>query len=454
MFQCLTLKTRINLTIAALLAGIALLGGFLVIHHVRQSVAEETESAIKLARELVAAVRVQGPLPQAEIGQWRQMLERLHRLRHVRLLIGQDRIAVQSEPRSVSGVPGWFGRWVLPPPMLEEQVLPIAPQGELKLTLIADPQDEIAEAWQETKVFLGLIALLAVGFFLAVAIVLGRAFRPVAAILKGFLALERGDYHLRLPRFSPPEFERIAQAFNHCAEVLENTRAENRKLTQQLFKVEEEERRQLALELHDELGQTLSAIKLMALSIQKAGQTEQVTQAAQTITASVDHLFQILRSLIQKLRPLMLDDLGLAAAIANLVASWREQQADIQISLHCDEAIDSFPQEGWIHVYRIVQEALTNAFKHAKAKTIQVTLAPFTSQMPRQRWLHIDICDDGQGAVLKQVQGCGVKGMRERAESLGGRLELTTAPGKGFAVSVWLPWEEDHVNCHPCHARR
>ncbi|MCX8050062.1 MAG: ATP-binding protein [Methylohalobius sp.] len=453
MAKGLTLKTRLNLSIAALLAAIALLGSFLVIHHVRQSVAEETESALKLARELVAAVRIQGPLPQDEIEKWQSMLGRLNQLRHVRLSIGQDVATIRNEPLSTSGVPSWFVRWVLPPSMHEEHILPIAPHGELKLTLIANPQDEIAEAWQETKVFLGLIALLAIGFFLAVAIVLGRAFRPVEAILKGFLALERGDYHLRLPMFSSLEFTRIAQAFNHCAEVLEKTRTENRKLTRQLLKVEEEERRQLALELHDELGQTLSAIKVMALSIQKTSGTGQVAHAAQTITASVDHLFQLLRSMIQRLRPLMLDDLGLSAAIASLVSTWREKQADTRIHLHCDETIDGFPKEGWIHVYRIVQEALTNAFKHARAKEIQVNLSWQTSQVPPKRWLRVQVADDGRGIALDQQHGCGLKGIRERVESLNGRLEIESRPSAGFCISAWLPCEERNANAYPHHAR-
>lgn len=451
MQHSLSLKTRLNLLVAALLAGVAALGSALVIHHVRASVAEETESALQLARELVAAVRLQAPLPEAQLNQWRQMLMGLNRLRHVRL-----QLDLLEEPRTwpPAGVPAWFVRLVEPEPWREETIFPIDPTGELKVVLTAYPHDEIAEAWQETKVLLGLIGLLAGGFFLAVAVGIGWAFRPVEAILEGFLQLEGGNYSFRLPSFSPPEFNRIAQAFNHLASVLEQTRSANRKLTRQLFKVEEEERRQLALELHDELGQVLSAIKVMALSIQKTHSPAQVAKAAQTIAASTDHLFAILRSMVQRLRPLMLDDLGLASAIAALIARWQENQAKPRILLSCDETIDRLPKELQIHVYRIVQEALTNAFKHAHANQVKVELSWQTSELPQRRWLTIQVADDGLGAVQDLAQGFGLKGIRERAESLNGRFEVQSAPKKGFCLTVWLPCEEENDEPYPRYARR
>lgn len=457
MLRRFTLKTRLNLLIAAILAGIVALGGFLVIHHVRGSVAEETESALQLAREAVEVTRLQAPLPESRVNEWVEMLERSNRLRHVRLLISQEPGEVRREPgpESVQGVPAWFVQLVKPSSMRDEQLIPIHPDGGLQVILVADPGAEIAEAWQETKVFLGLIALLAAGFFIAVAIVLGQAFLPVDTILQGLLALERGDYHWRLPNFPQPEFDRIAAAFNHLACVLEQTRADNRSLTCQLLKVEEEERRLLARELHDELGQVLGAIKVMALSVQKLSPSEPVIRAAQIITEQVDHLFKITRSMIQKLRPLMLDDLGLAAAIDTLVSSWREKQADTRLQLSCDETIDEFPRDGQIHVYRIVQECLTNAFKHAQAQEIRLSLGLEISDVPSRRWLRIQVSDDGRGAALERVHGCGLRGIRERVESLDGRFEIATELGSGFTVSVWLPFEEEQdANAHSRHARR
>lgn len=446
MCRHLSLKTRLNLSIAALLASIVALGSFLVIHRVRQSVAEEIASAMALARRTVEAACLQGPVSESMVQPWLAMLASLNQLRHVRLQVNRD-LGTAPDPLPPgdgdTGIPRWFLRLIQPPPLRIEQVIPIRAGGQLQVTLTADPRDELLEAWRETRVFLELFTLLAAGFFIAVIIVLGRAFRPVDAILQGLRALEQGNYHYHLPRFSDPDFNRIAAAFNHYVDVLERTRSDNRKLTRQLLTVEEEERRLLARELHDELGQGLSAIKVMARSIQTGSDREPVIRAAKNIIANVDHLFDTIRSMIQKLRPLMLDDLGLAAAIDTLVRSWRENQADTKLHLHCDSNVDQIPKDNQIHVYRIVQEALTNAFKHARAKEIYVNLAIQARDVPQRRWLTIQISDDGCGAVLAQVQGCGLRGVRERVESLGGRFEIATAPGRGFAVLIWLPFDED-----------
>nr|BAL54079.1 methanol utilization control sensor protein MoxY [uncultured Gammaproteobacteria bacterium] len=432
----LSLKTQLTLSIAGLLGVTMLLSSFFVLHRVRQSVAEEMESAMQLAREWVEA-RLKAPASPEEA---KRVLAEFRSLRHVRLVVDEAGIAPNLPPAA----PAWFARWVAPEAMREDYALPLA-RGTLHLALIADPKDEIAEAWQETKVFLSLIGALALGFFGASVALVSWAFRPVEAILEGFLALERGEYSWRLPRFAPLEFARIASGFNHLAETLARVHAENARLTRRLLKIEEDERHLLARELHDELGQRLSAIKLMARSIPKAqGQAKE--QAAQTILRSVDQLFQIVRARIQNLRPLMLDDLGLTAAIAHLVADWQSKQPAVQIALDLDETADHFlPKENWIHLYRIVQEALTNAFKHAQPQTVKVALRRQTSQILEPAWF-LEVADDGQGANLEQVSGCGLRLLRERAESLGGRLELCSQPGQGLSVRVWLPEKTDDLD--------
>ncbi|BCX89267.1 two-component system, NarL family, sensor histidine kinase UhpB [Methylomarinovum tepidoasis] len=448
MFTRLNLKTRINLVIAAILLIITFIGSALVIRHVRDSVAEETRSALQLAWEMVEASHLQGPLPDEQAAAWRAMLERLGQLRHVRLFIFQDGAPLPPPlSRPPSDVPAWFARLVQPPPAILEQAISTRQGRVLRVRLVADPADEIAEAWEETQLFLGLILFLAGGCFLAVYQVLGRAFQPVETVLTGLVALEREAYDHRLPDFPEPEWNRIARAFNHCAEVLQQTRRDNRSLTRQLLKVEEEERRALARELHDELGQTLSGIKMLAQSIRNNPKTEAAERAAGLIAAQVDHLFALLRAMIHRLRPLMLDDLGLCAALDALTDGWRQQHADIAIDLRCDPFVERLPAEHQIHVYRIVQEALTNAFRHAQPRKIAIRLEP------HQNWLRIAIRDDGAGAEPSRLRqrGYGLRGMRERAESLGGRLQVTTAPGAGFTLTILLPFEEE-ARDHPCHA--
>lgn len=442
-FGRLPLKTRVNLIIGVVLIGIVLLGSVLVIRQARQSVARETRSTLQLAREMVEASRPQGPWTEQQIHLWLQLLERLGRTRHLSFLVVSDEN--DSAPlivKSRSHDPEWFAAWVRPQAMRFEQEIATDQGQRMRLALVADPDDEIAEAWQESQVFLGLILLLAGSCFAALYWPLSRAFRPVDAVLEGLLALERGAYDYHLPDFPQPEWRRIAGAFNHCARVLEQARAENRNLTHQLLNVEERDRLELARELHDELGQVVSAIKMLALSIKKPRPPEAVSQAAGFITEQADHLFAILRTMIRRLRPLILEDLGLCAALDALVQGWQEQMPDISIRFDCPEMVDTFPAEQQIHVYRIVQEALTNAYKHAEAKVVEVRLAVDLLQSGQHNLLKIEVRDDGRGALLSDSKGFGLKGMAERVASLGGQFDCATAPGQGFCLQATIPFLE------------
>ncbi len=377
------------------------------------------------------------------------MLERLSQSRHVRLQVLHAEGGIPPLPyQNIAGVPEWFASVVRPPAMMVEQRIPTREGRQIRVVLFADPGDEIAEAWEEIQVFLGLILALAGSCFTALSWVLGRAFQPVDAVLEGLVALETGKYDHRLPEFPQPEWNRISAAFNHCAWVLARARSDNRSLTRQLLKVEEDERRNLALELHDELGQVLSAIKMMALSIKQRHQPEQAIKTAHLISEHVDHLFVVIRSMTHKLRPLILDDLGLRAALETLANSWRTHRPDIAIHLDSPLEVDTFPADRKIHIYRIVQESLTNTFKHADAKTIHLRLEVVSHEFPCQRWLKLMVTDDGRGAKPEAAKGFGLKGIRERVESLGGRFDCTTAPGKGFTLAILIPFEEEQTDDH------
>jgi len=443
MFGRLSLKTRVNLIIASILGLIVILGNILVIHHARESVAEETESALRLSQETIEASRLLGPIPDSQAEHWMVLMERLNRTRHVKLHVSENDSRPPWLPGTphVRGIPKWFVAAVAPPRRMVELQIPTQEGSLMRVFMMADPADEIIEAWNETWMFFALILLLAIGFFVSLSWVIGRAFHPVDAILEGLVALEEGNYQHRLADFPQPEWTRIATAFNHCAAMLEQSKTDNLRLTKQLLMVEEEERRTLACELHDELGQTLSAIKVMALSLQQHRRKEQIKEALELICQQVDHLFETLQSMTQRLRPLMLDDLGLTAAIDSLISSWQQKQGiKTQIQLECDPRIDSLPKEKQIHVYRIIQEGLTNVFRHAKARSVRINLALEEGPPPR---LTLMIKDDGIGCDHPHSTGFGLRGMRERVNSLGGHFKLSSAAGQGFTIHIDLPFVGD-----------
>ena len=217
--------------------------------------------------------------------------------------------------------------------------------------------------------------------------------------------------------------------------ALESALAENRRLSQVSVRLQEEERRRLARELHDELGQHLNAIKLEAVTMRRhAGDdAAEVRRGAESIAASADHLHAIVRDMTRSLRPAGLDELGLAAALENYVEVWREK-ADARVTLDIVGELSGLPEEVNITVYRFIQEALTNVARHARARHASIRVERTLSAVS------VTLADDGAGAPASwSTGGVGLIGMRERVEALGGSMHIVTAPERGFSVAATVP---------------
>jgi two-component system, NarL family, sensor histidine kinase UhpB len=205
---------------------------------------------------------------------------------------------------------------------------------------------------------------------------------------------------------------------------------ENRYLVGRLFAVQEDERRRLARELHDELGQTLNAVKLDAMALPESA-------AARRIADNADHVYRAAADLVRNLRPPALDELGLAAALEACVARWRASYPDLQVQLSLGGELDGLGETMNLAVYRMVQEALTNCVRHARATHCYIDL---TRVPDREDSLLLEMRDDGSGfAEASRRAGGGLTGMRERATLLGGRFELLSAPGQGVTIRIELP---------------
>lgn len=221
----------------------------------------------------------------------------------------------------------------------------------------------------------------------------------------------------------------------------------NRELTKRLVHGQEEEYRRLARELHDEVGQTLTAIRTDAAVIAKrAGPSETISRCAEAIQRAADHLFGVTRSIIRRLRPSVLDDLGLTAALEALVSEWQARRPGLPCRLALEADIDRLGKEIDITVYRLVQEALTNTLRHAAASQVRVKVS---CEHSPDAVVRVVVEDDGRGMrtsdVLKSRPCFGLLGMRERVEGLGGRLDIDSAPGKGLRLRATIPVATDAV---------
>lgn len=422
------------------------MGTLFVVHNARRSVAEEVRSSVNLALQLIDAGLEQAVAAGRSPVEWIAQLAKLDRTRHLSLRIHQGRKTVIDLPSALQPleedeVPRWFAWAVAPEPLVAEKHLHQVGNPMIEITIDANPADEIAEAWTEARGFLFLMLALAVIVYLVVHITLGRAFKSVSVILRGLEDMENGDYSQRLPEFYLPEFSRISRAFNHTARTLEKTREENRTLTQQSLAIQEEERRYLAQELHDELGQSLSAIKAIAASLRKPGRDEKATHdAVGSILSICDHLFGVVRAMMQRLRPLMLDELGLKASLEDMIENWRNRYPDIALDFRCDDDIDDCIGGSRIHVFRIVQESLTNVVKHSGARHLRIHLSLIESEEDIPEFLLLEVGDDGSGFDPAQAPtGLGLLGIRERVASLAGQFSLDTRPGTGVSLRVKIP---------------
>ncbi len=219
-----------------------------------------------------------------------------------------------------------------------------------------------------------------------------------------------------------------AEIAERKAEIAENKLEENRQITHLIQKHIEDERRSLARELHDELGQYVTAIKTFAVAI--ANKTKEkapeVEASAQTIVAAANHIYDGMHNIIRQLRPGSLDNLGLIETLKDMVNNVQKQQANLKISLDLSGNLDSLGENLNINIYRIVQESINNAIKHAEAKNLEVKIATTDTGA-----LELTIKDDGVGMdvnAVDQTNHFGLLGMRERVQGFKGSFNVDSEP--------------------------
>jgi glucose-6-phosphate-specific signal transduction histidine kinase len=216
---------------------------------------------------------------------------------------------------------------------------------------------------------------------------------------------------------------------------------ENRRLAQQYLQLQESERKFLAHELHDELGQYLNAIKIDAVAIQqRAGDDASPLLRASAIISHTDHVHGVVRDLVHRLRPIGLDELGLRAALEHFLDDWQRRLPQMRIDAQLQGDLDGVGELLALALYRLLQEGLTNVSKHARANQVEVRLLRTAGTATAADEVVFSLTDDGGGADLGQnTVGLGLIGMRERVEMLGGEFQVTTGPARGFRLFARIP---------------
>lgn len=448
-YQRMSLRVRLNLLITALLLLFMVAVGSVVINGTKESIQEGVEASTRVTRQLLDTV-ILSSLENPGWGYTHQVLhDFLRSLGHVRgneirLYSLQGDLLYQSPPSKYHthvNPPQWFSDLLAPH---EKSVTRLVRYGKLEIT--PDPSGAVREAWGKASYlfWLGLIFFVVLNSM--VYWMLGHWLRPLQPMLKAINKMEQGDLSTRLPKFNLPEFERIGHSLNRMAESLNAERQleENRQLTHVIQKHIEDERRSLARELHDELGQYVTAIKTFAVSIVNKTRTTSanpgmpdIAANAQVIVSAANQIYDGMHNIIRQLRPGTLDNLGLAETLKDVVSGYQVLHPQIRMSLQLNGDLQNLGETVSINLYRIVQESLNNALKYAEATTIDVHLTKTETGA-----LQLSIKDNGVGmdvGAVDQTRHFGILGMRERAQALHGSFKVDSALKAGTAIYIDIP---------------
>jgi len=568
----MSLKLKVHLFFAMLLLASLLASTGVLISNARQSVQAEVETTMKASARLIT-VTLSGNSLSRDFGVSEQIHEMVKALSEIRslhiLMFDSQGLLFEGEPETDLDAmpPEWFVKVLFP------KIQPLTKRfGNGHMVIYAAPLQEISERWLDIRgiLTLGISIFIFVGLFLYWGV--DHLMRPLQRVVDALSGFERGDLHLRLPRFSLAEMDHISQVFNRMGQALELSTEENRRLavlvkqsgdailsldhagnitfcnpaaerlfahqttvlmgealanlgftqqrsriakilencdaeenletgvlhddgkeisllfstvplfdseqkvignictlrditehkqaeaaenqlresrllTQHMADVQESERRHLARELHDELGQCLTAIKTDAVLIRNRTETTEpkVFTSAQAIIDVASHIYDVVHNMITRLRPSPLDDLGLLPTLEESISAWQQRQEDIKFSLFVEGKLDHLNEAMNMTVFRVIQEAITNAVRHAAAASIAVRVINERNDLEQEQ-VTIEVQDDGKGMDILDFHSdvdFGLLGMRERAQSLGGEFNLESTLGQGVKIQVKIPLGAD-----------
>ncbi|WP_045835843.1 HAMP domain-containing protein [Hyphomicrobium sp. 99] len=433
------LRRRLLALVALVLALCLIAGGALSYWHGLRKVDLEMSSAIDVAASAVSdALSTMSPGADAR-AQVLRLLSSFDGDRHIRVslvspdgkLINASRLQLPSDPP-----PRWL-YWLLSGSTRERTFdLP----GDLRkigtITIAADSHNEVGEVWEDLKLKFAII-----GGFCGVVLALiyaslGRALRPLEQLSSALDRVGDGDYTAHVSEDGPDDLKRIYRAFNRMAEQLRDSEQQNQRLNEQLSTVQEEERSEIARDLHDEIGPFLFAADVDAQAIPllvSRQANDEVVNCSKAIRQSVQHMQVHLRGVLSRLRPAHLIDQGLPIAVEQLIGFWKARRP--QIDFQTDIEDERFPTAIEEVAFRILQEGTSNAVRHGQPGTIGLTVRRTEGGM-----LRIVVSDDGSGITAKTTRGFGLAGMRERVASLDGRLSIADQKeGKGVMLIVEIP---------------
>ncbi len=444
MWQKLSLRARISLLLALVLALGLLVNVARLVLEAGPRVQAEDQSVTRLAREFIEMIVAdlnEAPDPDAKL---RQIADDLSRLRHVSI-IRRDANGTAVPDRGMDvdeahAPPAWFVMLVRPETTSVE--VPVSVRGKQeRLVITSHPNDEIAEIWDSIVTQLAVGSITALALFFVTMTVASRALTPLSSLSQTMTRIENGDYDARAEPGGAPELAAICAKLNHLAATLGEAVEEKRQLAERAVSLQDMERKQIARELHDEFGPYLFSLRAHASALVHLSEARELNaQALQkhgsAILEQVNALQQCNRRVLERLRPVGLAELGLREALEALLRLWRESHPDVAIETTISRSLGQTGETAELTIYRVVQEALTNVFRHSRATSVNVTIE--AAEQGARNCALVRVCDNGRGLEPNHRLGFGLTGMRERILALGGTLSVASNDG-GVTVEAIIP---------------
>lgn len=374
-------------------------------------------------------------------------------LRHVRIAIldnaGDVKALLPDEQQDADEhetAPAWFAR--LLSISIETRYVPVVAEARRvgTVAIMGEPADEAAEVWQDISmlavVTFSANLLIFILFYFSVA----RILDPLTRLAEGLKDLENGRYRLRLFRPGVREMSEITDRFNALATALQDAQQENWRLCRSIVTIQDEERKQIAADLHNEFGQCLFTIKANAASIETLAEgadrdlATSISERVESIQSITQRLQHMNRQLLKRLRPSAFGHASLAELLDDLIEDFRKHHRGMAFSLRQGSLSHSYGEAIDLSVYRCVQEALTNSVRHASAKAVEIQIDDKDTPAPH---LTIEIRDDGQGVELGDTKGFGLRSMGERVRLLGGQCLIENVAVRGTRLSITLPHSQE-----------
>lgn len=331
-----------------------------------------------------------------------------------------------------------FYRWIFKSDLEISKSILVNNQPYGTLTISANQNEQIAQAWEDVCHFFGLATVTTIAISFLVFISVRRTVQPTCAIVNGLERIRKGDLNYRLPLFDIVEWQIISDAVNHLADSQQQLLEDRRQLIVKLMTLQEDERRDLSRELHDEFGQCLAGINAITTSVNytAAEKCPELIDEINKITPITKHMMDSIHSLLARLRPVELDELGLSASLSSLIFDWNNRNnGKVSYKLNIEGDCKSISESQSVALFRITQECLTNIAKHSNATQVDISLKNENDN------IIFIIKDNGSATTLPfaNKSGIGLFGIHERVVALNGKVSFTINQPHGLVVLVSLP---------------